>query len=165
MLTLLTYQQDFLRALNAARVEYLVIGGKAMQAHRLGRTSFDLDIWVSNNIANARRLNPVLTARTKFPIGHRPSDLTVPGRMVQIRNQHDQHVIDVLTSLGDLDFATVDARKLRLLVYRMFVPVASIPDLINMKEISQATTEDPRLAERDGRDIELMREHLAARPS
>ncbi|MFM0261877.1 hypothetical protein [Paraburkholderia sediminicola] len=161
MFELLPYQQGFLRALNEARVEYLVIGGKAMQAHRILRTSFDLDLWVSNDIENARRLNPVLVARTTFRAGHRPSDLTVPGRMIQFRNQHGQHVVDVLTSIGDLDIADAHANRMRLLVYRMFVPVAAIPDLIRMKEISQATSEDPAAAERDGRDIELMRERLA----
>jgi hypothetical protein len=163
MFKLLPYQQDFLKALNRAGVEYLVIGGKAMQAHRFNRESFDLDVWVSNDIANARRLNPILTARTKFPPGHRASDLTVPGRMIQIRNQHGQHIVDVLTSIGELDFAAAYANKMRILVYRMFVPVAAIEDLILTKEVSQATTEDRTLAERDGRDIELMRERLAAR--
>lgn len=160
MFDLVPYQQNFLQALNNAGVEYLVIGGKAMQGHRILRASFDLDLWVSNDIENARRLNPVLAARTRFPTGHRPSDLTVPGRMIQFRNQYGQHVVDVLTSIGDLDIADARANRMRLLVYRMFVPVAAIPDLIRMKEISQATTEDPAAAARDGRDIELMRERL-----
>jgi hypothetical protein len=83
--------------------------------------------------------------------------------MIQIRNQHGQHIVDVLTSIGELDFAAAYANKMRILVYRMFVPVAAIEDLILTKEVSQATTEDRTLAERDGRDIELMRERLAAR--
>ena len=48
--------KEFLRLLNAHKVEYLVIGGYAVGYHGYPRATADLDIWVAARPANAARI-------------------------------------------------------------------------------------------------------------
>jgi len=48
--------KEFLRLLNAHKVEYLLIGGYAVGYHGYPRATADLDIWVAVHPANADRL-------------------------------------------------------------------------------------------------------------
>lgn len=51
---------DFLRALGAAGVEYLVVGGFAVAAHGYQRATKDIDIFVRPTADNARRVSAAL---------------------------------------------------------------------------------------------------------
>ncbi len=55
--------KDFLKLLNSYNVEYLVIGGYAVGYHGYPRATGDIDIWIANNIDNAKNL---VTALKKF---------------------------------------------------------------------------------------------------
>src|SRR3972149_7640711 len=48
--------KDFLRLLDANRVEYLLIGGYAVAFHGFPRTTEDIDIWVSSTPENAQHI-------------------------------------------------------------------------------------------------------------
>lgn len=48
--------REFLKLLNEAEVEYLVIGGYAVGYHGYPRTTADLDVWVAISADNASRL-------------------------------------------------------------------------------------------------------------
>ncbi len=48
--------QDFIRAINAAEVDYLVVGGYAVILHGYNRTTGDLDVWVRKSSDNYQRL-------------------------------------------------------------------------------------------------------------
>jgi len=48
--------KEFLRFLDAERVEYLLIGGYAVAFHGYPRTTEDMDIWVASNPENSRRI-------------------------------------------------------------------------------------------------------------
>ena len=48
--------REFLRFLDAERVEYLLIGGYAVAFHGYPRTTEDMDIWVASNPENSRRI-------------------------------------------------------------------------------------------------------------
>jgi len=52
--------KDFLKLLNAHRVEYLLIGGYAVGYHGYPRATADMDIWVARTPENARKLLTVL---------------------------------------------------------------------------------------------------------
>ena len=52
--------KEFLRLLNAHKVEYLLIGGYAVGYHGYPRATADMDIWVAVHPANADRLVAVL---------------------------------------------------------------------------------------------------------
>jgi len=48
--------REFLKLLNANSVEYLLIGGYAVNLHGYVRTTNDLDIWVNVTLENAGRI-------------------------------------------------------------------------------------------------------------
>ena len=48
--------KEFLRLLNAHRVEYLLIGGYAVNYHGYPRATADMDIWIAARPANADRV-------------------------------------------------------------------------------------------------------------
>jgi hypothetical protein len=48
--------KDFLKLLNANRVEYLLIGGYAVGYHGYPRATADMDVWVAVNPENADRI-------------------------------------------------------------------------------------------------------------
>lgn len=52
--------KEFLQLLNAARVDYLVVGGYAVGIYGYPRSTGDLDIWVAIDEENASRLGQVL---------------------------------------------------------------------------------------------------------
>ncbi len=50
------HHQDFLRILNKHEVEYLLIGGYAVNFYGYNRTTGDLDIWINKTEANKSKL-------------------------------------------------------------------------------------------------------------
>lgn len=48
--------QDFLKALNQAEVEHLLVGGYAVILYGYSRTTGDMDIWVNRSQANYQKL-------------------------------------------------------------------------------------------------------------
>ncbi len=51
---------EFLRLLDAHEVEYLLIGGYAVEFHGHVRATADLDIWIKSELQNARKMTTVL---------------------------------------------------------------------------------------------------------
>jgi predicted nucleotidyltransferase len=52
--------KEFLKLLNAHKVEYLLIGGYAVGYHGYPRATADMDIWIAADTANADRMVAVL---------------------------------------------------------------------------------------------------------
>ena len=52
--------KEFLKLLNAHRVEYLLIGGYAVAYHGYPRATADMDIWIATDSPNAQRVVTVL---------------------------------------------------------------------------------------------------------
>ena len=48
--------RDFIKALNANNVDYLLVGGYAVILHGYRRTTGDLDIWINPTITNLQKL-------------------------------------------------------------------------------------------------------------
>jgi hypothetical protein len=60
--------REFLKLLNATRVEYLLIGGYAVGYYGYSRTTLDMDIWIAVSPDNARKMTKVMN-RFGFPEG------------------------------------------------------------------------------------------------
>jgi len=77
--------EEFIAALNAHGVRYLVVGAHAVAFHARPRATKDLDILIEPTVANARR---TLTAlRTFFggaDLGYTVEDLTNPRWIIQL---------------------------------------------------------------------------------
>ena len=58
--------RDFLKLLNSARVEYLLIGGYAVGYYGYSRATMDMDVWIALSPINAKKAADVLI-RFGFP--------------------------------------------------------------------------------------------------
>ncbi len=70
---------DFFRALNAAGVRYLVIGGYAVAFHGHPRATKDVDVWIEMTPENAARVLQAIRDFFGEDLGLTPEDLAAPG--------------------------------------------------------------------------------------
>jgi len=130
-----------LGALNAAGVDYVVIGGVAVQAYGRRTATKDLDVTVSWEPANLMRLARALDeleARLAGVDGDQLGiDVTDPAALAEAGS------LGLVTNAGDLDvllepdgappYAELRARAQEVEVRGIVVPVSSREDLIAMK--------------------------------
>lgn len=151
---------EILRVLSANSVEFVVIGGLAVQAHGYIRMTRDLDIIVRPEMVNLTRLSEALAELE--------AELVKPGTM-KLHNPHQllrAPLIATNTKFGRLDVVHVehvagppksyDALRADALVIELNgvdVPVAGLPDLIRMKRAAGR--------EHDLADIEALTRDLA----
>jgi hypothetical protein len=94
--------RDLFAELNAAGVEFLVVGAHALAVHGHVRATKDLDVWVRPSESNARN---VLKALASFgaPIANiSVADLATPGTIVQIGVEPVR--IDIITAIDGVEF-------------------------------------------------------------
>jgi len=89
---------EFLASLNAAGVEYLVIGAYALAFHGAPRNTLDLDVYLHPTKANAVRFLAALERFGFGSLGLQADDLTVPDRILQLGRAPVR--IDVMTSIS-----------------------------------------------------------------
>jgi hypothetical protein len=95
--------KEFLRLLNSHEVEYLVIGGYAVNYHGYPRATGDIDIWMGIGAGNAEKMAAVLR-EFGFPRAA-PELFTEPGKVVRNRVIVDMGGVPVnlLKDLADLE--------------------------------------------------------------
>ena len=125
-----------LRVLAAHHVEYVVIGGLAVQAHGHPRTTQDLDLMPEPTPENRRRLLAALSELGARTVGARaPAPVSIPETGV-LELDTDAGGIDVHASPpGAAPYAELRSRALEI---ELDVPVAVAgrDDLIAMKRAS-----------------------------
>jgi len=122
---------EMLRALSAAKAEFLVIGAHAVIAHGYFRGTRDLDVWIHPTPENASRV-----WRALLEFGAPLHDLTVhdlstPGWIYQIGV--DPARIDLLTEPAGLEFAGAWANRMMVRVDGEEFPFLGKEDLIRSK--------------------------------
>ncbi|HET6866943.1 MAG TPA: DUF6036 family nucleotidyltransferase [Solirubrobacteraceae bacterium] len=122
-----------LRVLAAHEVEYVVIGGLAVQAHGHPRTTQDLDLIPEPTPENRRRLLAALTELGARPVaGGAPGPVSIPETGV-LELDTDAGGIDVHAAPpGAAPYAELRARAL-MIELDVRVAVAGRDDLIAMK--------------------------------
>lgn len=144
--------REFIASLNAAEARYLVVGGYALAAHGLPRATGDLDVWVWTSPENASRVLDALDAFGFGAAGITATDVSSPGRVVQLGFPPLR--IDVLTSIDGVDFD--DAWDRRIVVgvgSGVEAMVIGRDDLVANKAASdrpQDRVDVARLTEEDG---------------
>jgi len=142
------YYEKIFRACQKRRIQYLVVGGVAVNLHGYPRATGDLDLMLASNQTNLKRFVAMIKS-----LGWRPR-LPVPLEDFandQIRQKwiHQKNMkvfsvfnpkdpiehIDILTE-SYLNFKKAYQRRSRLRVGDLRLSVASIPDLIKLKQIS-----------------------------
>jgi hypothetical protein len=126
-----------LRTLADHRVDYVVIGGLAVQAHGHTRTTQDLDLVPEGSPANLARLRSALAALGARPVGARdPEPITLPTTGVAELDT-DAGGVDVhLDPPGAAPYEALRSRALELELDAATVAVAGVDDLIAMKRAS-----------------------------
>ncbi|MBM3231746.1 nucleotidyl transferase AbiEii/AbiGii toxin family protein [Candidatus Peregrinibacteria bacterium] len=138
--------RELFQAMNEADIQYLVVGGVAVNLHGYSRFTGDLDILLALNTSNLDRL-ALLMEREGF-IQRLPVDV----QLLSDRKQVQQWIVDKgITAytfidpklpqfsmdiiIGEsLDFESYDRKRLVLDVGDLPIPVVSIDDLIGMKQ-------------------------------
>jgi hypothetical protein len=114
-------------------VKYVVIGGMAVIAHGVPRSTFDLDILIEATPGNAHRLLEALRS-----CGFVTADLTTPDRLLRhdITIFEDRLPIDVQIRTPGLRFETAWKNRERVDFRGQVVNVACRRDMIRSKRAS-----------------------------
>ena len=124
----------FLRSLNEAQVEYLVVGGYAVIFHGHPRTTGDIDVWVRQSPENAARLVTALRS-FGFDVPDLVPDLfLVDGRIVRMGLPPNR--VEVMTSVSGLTFESAWGRRETSDWDGLVVPVIGLADLRTNKAAS-----------------------------
>ncbi|HTR80589.1 MAG TPA: nucleotidyltransferase [Bacteroidota bacterium] len=124
--------EEFVRLLNAQRVEYLLVGAYAMAQYTEPRNTGDIDFLINPTKKNAKR---VLAVLKKFGFGKltiSESDLLDPEIVIQLGFPPVR--IDLITSLGTAKFDDLYKKKLAVRLGRVKVHVISLDHLIASKK-------------------------------
>lgn len=131
--------------LNRLRVDYLVVGGLAVNFHGVPRLTYDIDLMISFETKNALRLVKKLEEwnfKPKAPIN--PMDLADKRKRalwVREKNMRAVHFYNDRLPIGEIDIL-IDAPlpyrslKKKAVVFDLEgekIPTVSIPDLIELK--------------------------------
>jgi hypothetical protein len=132
--------RELFRALTRHRVEYVTIGGIALQAHGAQRLTQDLDVMIAATSENLTRLAMALLeldARILGPEGQRSKsvpDAPMLGSSEQWHLITPYGALDVLTLPAHLgSFADMRARAHEVALGELTIPIAHREDLLKMK--------------------------------
>lgn len=135
--------QTIFAALNEHEVRYVVIGGLAVQAHGVSRSTLDVDVIVDRTPENYRRLRdavvaldavePAIDPRTFVELD--PTDDVDLARGSVVRITTRAGVLDILRDPPGADhFDRLEARSLRVTALGVEIPIVALDDLIAMKQ-------------------------------
>jgi len=117
--------------LNSEGVEYLVVGGYAVAFHGHPRATGGLDIWVSPQAENMRRVGRVLR-EFGFPDNAVAVAMRVdPGRVIRMGVPPMR--IELLTGVTGVDFHECHGRRRTENLDGVDVAFISLPDLLTNK--------------------------------
>ena len=95
--------QDFIKAFNENKVEYMLVGGLSVFVHGYGRTTGDMDIWVNKTPENYHKVH--LAFRD---FGMPVFDMTIENFLGDSNDVYsfgrEPQKIDIMTAVKGLDF-------------------------------------------------------------
>jgi hypothetical protein len=126
--------REFLRLLNDAGVEYLLIGGYAVAYHGYPRTTADMDVWVAISPENATRLVDVFRQFGMLDPNVTPELFLQPGKIIRMGVPPMR--IEVLTEIDGVSFARCFAAREVITLDGQKVNLISLAHLRKNKEAS-----------------------------
>lgn len=122
-------------SLNSARVRYLVLGGYAVNYYGYHRATDDLDIWISVDAENARRVSQALKSFGGFTASKVAASRFLKKGFVFVFGREPLRV-DILTGASGVDFEACYARRRHTIWGGVRVPLISLGDLLVNKKAS-----------------------------
>jgi predicted nucleotidyltransferase len=126
--------REFLKLLNSARVEYLLIGGYAVAYYGYPRATADLDIWVNVSDTNARKLVRILR-NFGFDVAELTEELFLKSDRI-VRFGEAPLRIEILTTISGVSFDDCFRRRARVRFDGLQINLISLPDLKKNKAAS-----------------------------
>ena len=124
-------QISLLAAFLAGHVEYVVVGGVAVNVHGYARATNDLDVFIRPTEENARAAFAALVALGVALEGYEAADLL--DDQENLRFGPDQDHIDILASIGVMPFDQVWRNRLEREIGGLRIPFISKADLMENK--------------------------------
>ena len=124
-------QISLLAAFAAAKVDYAVVGGVAVNAHGYVRATHDLDLFIRPTEENARAAFAALVALGVPLEGLEPGDLLEDDENLRFGPEEDH--VDILSSIGTMAFDQVWRNRVETVVEGLLIPFISKADLIENK--------------------------------
>ena len=124
--------KEFLKLLNAKRVEYLLIGGYAVGYYGYPRPTGDMDIWISATPENAKK---VVAALQEFAFASidLPVDLFLKDNSI-VRMGIPPFRLEVITSISGVSFEECYSERVTAMIDETEVSIISLHHLkINKK--------------------------------
>ena len=125
---------EFLKLLNAHRVEYMLIGGFAVALHGYPRATADMDVWVARHRENAKKLVLCLREFGFDTPNLNPELFDDPNRIVRMGEAPLR--IEILTDIDGVNFEDCAARAINQSVAGEIIPIISLDDLKTTKRAS-----------------------------
>lgn len=125
---------EFLKLLNAHRVDYLIIGGYAVGFYGHPRATADIDIWVPRRVETAQRLVAAI----------REFGFDTPQLSAELFTRPDQVIrlgvppvrIELLTTIAGVEFAECADRAVDAVLGEVTVRIIGLDDLKRNKRAS-----------------------------
>ncbi|WP_240126345.1 hypothetical protein [Thermomonas alba] len=124
--------KDFLAALQAHDVEYMLVGGIALGVHGHVRYTKDLDIWFRATEANAERLIAALRAFGFTDIHVPPAAFCKPRSMLVLGKE--PNAIELINFADGIDFDACYPRRVVVPLDGVQVAVIGLDDLRKNKQ-------------------------------
>jgi hypothetical protein len=123
--------KELLELLNSHKVDYLVVGSYALAFHGAPRFTGDIDLFVSPDTSNAKR---ILEALREFGFGSlnlSEADFTSPDNVIQLGVPPVR--VDIMTSLTGVSWERANSNKVKGSFDKTTIYLISREDLIANK--------------------------------
>ena len=118
---------SFLKCLNDQQVEYLLVGGYAVNLHGYIRTTNDMDVWIAINQTNPQKIIRALDA-FGFDVDRLNEEIFTNERSI-VRFGDEPLKIEVVTTIGGVEFTDCYRRAETASLAGIDVPLISLKDL------------------------------------
>ena len=125
---------DMLKCLNKAGVDYMLVGGWAVNMYGYIRATVDLDVWILADADNAKK---VYSAVAEFgaPVSEiKPEDFAEYGMIFQIGVAPCR--VDIISKISGVSYADAVTRAVPKTIDGIPVRIISLEDLIANKKAS-----------------------------
>jgi hypothetical protein len=127
--------RDFLKCLNDAGVDYLLIGGHAVAFHGYVRPTTDMDIWIALDRSNAERTVAAIRAFFGTDMaGLAPEWFLDPEQVSRFGSR--PNMVEILTTIDAGDFAEAFPRRIQVEIDGVRTNLIALEDLKKNKRAS-----------------------------
>ena len=125
---------DMLKCLNKAGVDYILVGGWAVNMYGYIRATVDLDIWILADSDNARKVYSAI-AEFGAPVSEmKPEEFAQYGMIFQIGVAPCR--VDIISKISGVSYADAVTRAVPKTIDGIPVRIISLEDLIANKKAS-----------------------------